>query len=61
MFTILANPTLDIVEFGDGTGTAEPWVVLDQIVYYDETIYTSPYYSLLLIDADGNRDPQPRQ
>ena len=49
---LIVNPTLDIVEFGDGFGSAEPWVILDQIVYYNDTIYTSKFYSLVLIDSD---------
>ncbi len=51
-YQLLANPTLDIVEFGDGTGSAEPWTVLEQNLYYDSTFYTSMSHSLLMADGD---------
>ena len=59
-FQLLANPTLDIVEFGDGSGIAEPWVILDPIVYFSSIDYISPAYSLILQDAD-NGDSSPGQ
>lgn len=51
-FQLLANPQLDIVEFGDGTGSAEPWVVLTQEIYFFTDSYTSPAYSLGMEDGD---------
>ncbi len=59
-FQLLANTELEIVEFGDGTGIAEPWVILWPIVYFDDEVFTSPNYSLVLIDADEDPDdPDP--
>lgn len=51
---LLANPELTVVEFGDGTGIAEPWVIWDPIVYYSTADYVSPNYSLILQDSDWN-------
>jgi hypothetical protein len=55
---LIVNSELDVLIFDDGTGTAEPWVVLWPIVYYDSTIYTSPSYSLVL-DIGDSGDPTP--
>ena len=56
---VLANTQLDIVEFGDGTGTAEPWSVIIPIVYYiDDPAYAYDGYSLILEDGDSG-DPDP--
>ena len=63
---LIANSQLDILEFGDGTGTAEPWVFLEPIVYYingnDPTDPFAPWafdgYSLLFEDGDLG-DPSP--
>ena len=52
-FQLLANPTLDVVEFGDGSGIAEPWVIFDPVVYYSTIDFISPAYSLILWDADS--------
>jgi hypothetical protein len=49
---LIVNPQMDVVEFGDGTGSAEPWVVLVQNTYYNTAIYQSPSYSLGMIDED---------
>jgi hypothetical protein len=48
-FQILGNSQLDVVDLGDGTGSAEPWVVLDQIVYYDPAAADKYLY---FVDAD---------
>jgi len=55
---ILVNTRLDVVEIGGGLGTAEPWVVIENIVYYTDQVYISPNYSLFLADGDGD-DPTP--
>ena len=47
---VLKNPELHVVEFGDGTGSIEHWVVLYQMVYYDDHNYVSPHHSLVLDD-----------
>lgn len=52
-YQLLANPQLDIVEFGDGSGSAEPWVVLEPTIYY-YSFSVSPEYSLGM--ADDNDD-----
>lgn len=56
---LLLNPTLDIYELGDGTGTAEPWEVLEQIVYFDSEAYFSSQYSLFLLVGDDAYDGYP--
>jgi hypothetical protein len=48
-FQILANTQLDVVDHGDGTGSAEPWIVLDQIVYFDPAAANDYLY---FVDAD---------
>lgn len=59
---LLLNPQLDVLELGDGTGRAEPWVVYDPYVYYSTQNYVSPQYSLVLVDADTQvTDPTPTQ
>ncbi|MDX1416040.1 MAG: hypothetical protein R3293_17720 [Candidatus Promineifilaceae bacterium] len=56
---LLANTTIDIVEFGDGTGTAEPWSVIFPIVYFtDDPNLAYDGYSLILEDGDDG-DPDP--
>jgi hypothetical protein len=55
---MLANTELTVVDIGGGYGTAEPWVVLNDIVYYSDVDYTSPPTSLLLVDNDAG-DPSP--
>lgn len=61
---VIANSQLNILEFGDGTGTAEPWVFLEPIVYYlhedspDFPGWAYDGYSLVLQDGDKN-DPSP--
>lgn len=54
---LLANTTLDVIEGAD-FGTAEPWVPLEDFVYYHNEAYTSPSHSLFLADADPD-DPTP--
>ncbi len=56
---LLLNPALDIFDLGDGTGTAEPWEVLEQIVYFDSEAYTSSQYSLFLLVGDDAYDGYP--
>ncbi len=50
--TLLRNPTMDVVEFGDGTGTIDYWMILRQSVYFDNDpgYYQSPSYSLAMAD-----------
>jgi len=50
-----------VLELGDGTGRAEPWVVYDPIVYYSDQDYVSPNYSLVLVDADSYDSSSPTQ
>ncbi len=57
---LLLNPALDILELGDGTGRAEPWVIYDPIIYYSTVHYVSPDHSLLVWDADSG-DETPTQ
>jgi hypothetical protein len=54
---VLLNPQLDVVEFGDGTGSIEYWSVLFQKVYYSTGTYNSPSYSLVLVDEAPGEDP----
>jgi hypothetical protein len=54
---LIVNTELDVIVQGS-SGTAEPWVVLWPIVYYDDTDYSSPFYSLVL-DIGDNGDPSP--
>ena len=49
---LLLNTSLDVVELGDGTGSAEPWEVLEQIVYFDTETYVSDPYSLFFLVGD---------
>jgi hypothetical protein len=61
---IIANSQLDILEFGDGTGTAEPWAFLIPQLYYvhegDPNIGFLAFdgYSLIFEDGDPG-DPSP--
>ena len=55
---LIANTELDVIDFGDGTGSAEPWAVLWDIVYFDSVIFNSPSHSLVLEIGDGG-DPTP--
>ena len=63
---IVINTQLDILEFGDGFGTAEPWVFLEPYLYYvnendpGDPFASSAYdgYSLLFEDGDPG-DPSP--
>jgi len=57
---LLLNPQLDILELGDGTGRAEPWVIYDPNVYYTTHTYVSAEYSLSVKDADSG-DTTPNQ
>jgi len=49
---VLLNSQMDVVEFGDGTGSIEYWSILFQKIYYDkrEGYYHSPSYSLAMVD-----------
>ncbi len=61
---VITNSQLNILEFGDGTGTAEPWVFLEPIVYYlhedspDFPGWAYDGYSLVFQDGDA-ADPSP--
>lgn len=55
---LIVNSELDVLIFNDGTGTAEPWVVLWSRVYYSDVEYTSPSFSLFEIIGDAD-DPTP--
>lgn len=59
-FQFVANGELNVIELGDGTGTVEPWVILDPIVYYwrDNTV-SPPNFSLFTQDTiPGGSDEQ---
>jgi len=53
---VLLNSQMDVVEFGDGTGSVDPWVALTQMIWYSTVNYHSPSYSLSMKDdpADDN-------
>jgi hypothetical protein len=53
---VLLNPQLDVVEFGDGTGSIEHWSIMYQKVYYDSGVYNSSPSSLVLIDENDGSD-----
>ena len=61
---IIANSQLDILEFGDGTGTAEPWhFIIPQLYYVHESFpdignFAFDGYSLIFEDGDPG-DPSP--
>lgn len=56
---MLLNPQMDVVEFGDGTGSIEYWSVLYHNTYYDsrEGHYQSPSHSLVMVDETDGSDP----
>jgi hypothetical protein len=54
---VLFNPQLDVVEFGDGTGSVDYWSILFQNVYFDNDDYNSPSHSLVLVDEPPGSDP----
>lgn len=57
-FQFIANPQLDVVDLGDGTGSAEPWVVFEPRVYADfDTNNGQPDYYFYFVDGDN--DPSP--
>jgi hypothetical protein len=47
---MLLNPQMDVVEFPDDTGTADPWVAVTQLIWYSTVNYHSPSYSLSMKD-----------
>jgi hypothetical protein len=56
---LLANSAMNVVEFGDGTGTAEPWITIDPIVYFTkDPDFAYDGYSMWLDDGDPG-DPSP--
>ncbi len=56
---MIVNYQLDVNEFDDSSGTAEPWVVVYPIVWYTHDPATAyDGYSLLLKDGDSG-DPDP--
>jgi hypothetical protein len=54
---MILNPKMDVVEFGDGTGSIEHWIIIFQKVYYDSQNYNSPSYSLVMVDETDGSDP----
>jgi hypothetical protein len=56
---VLTNTALNVVEFGDGSGTAEPWATLFPIVYFtNDPGLAFDGTSLLLEDLDsGDTSP----
>jgi hypothetical protein len=50
--TVLSNPEMDVIEYGDGTGSVDYWSIVCQKVYYDNDpgYYVSPYHSLVMVD-----------
>ncbi len=58
---MIVNYQLDVNEFDDSSGTAEPWVIVSPIVYYTKDPATAyDGFSLLLKDGDSG-DPDPNQ
>jgi hypothetical protein len=49
---VIRNPQMDVVEFGDGTGSAEYWTILWQQIYFDNRAgyYRSASHSLAMAD-----------
>jgi len=56
---MLWNPELDVVEFGDGTGSIEYWSILYQQIYHDNRAgyYASPYHALVMVDEPPSDPP----
>ena len=54
---MLANPQMDVLENGDGTGTVDSWTILSQIIYYSKVYSHSVPYSLLERDELDGSDP----
>jgi len=56
---MLWNPGLDVVEFGDGTGSIEYWSILYQQIYHDNRAgyYASPYHALVMVDEPPSDPP----
>jgi hypothetical protein len=52
----LLNPQMDVVEFGDGTGSIDYWSIMWQNIYYDTRAgyYNSPAYALAMADDPSN-------
>ena len=55
-YYMLRNPQLDVVEFGDGTGSIEYWSVIYPNIYYDTEYYVSPRHSLVMVDEPPHID-----
>ena len=55
-YYMLRNPQLDVVEFGDGTGSIEYWSVIYPNIYYDTENYVSPRHSLVMVDEPPHID-----
>lgn len=51
---LLVNPKLDVVIIGENIGTAEPWVPLIQNIYYDDQLFHSAQYSLVMVIGDND-------
>ena len=54
---VLLNPQMDVVEFGDGTGSIEHWSILYQAVCYDPGTYSSANHSVVLSDGPCSGNP----
>ncbi len=56
---MLLNPQMDVIEFGDGTGTVDYWTILRQSIYFDNRpgYYQSPFHSLAMADELDGSDP----
>ena len=52
---VLLNPQMDVVEFGDGTGTVDAWTIMAQKIYYSTVDPHSAAHSLVMRDElDGS-------
>lgn len=54
---MLANPQMDVLENGDGTGTVDSWTILSPIIYYSKVYSHSAPYSLKELDELDGSDP----
>ncbi len=54
---MLANPQMDVLENGDGTGTVDSWTILSPIIYYSKVYSHSAPYSLKEMDELDGSDP----
>jgi len=54
---MLANPQMNVLENGDGTGTVDSWTILAPIIYYSKVYSHSVPYSLKEMDELDGSDP----